>query len=165
MDAFWVGTHATSPNSCYLTAARRCREQFFLLLVDLGLGAAVILHSPTFSSLSVFVFVFPMYLSLYSSFLSLLLSSMTFLQSFLWHPRLPTRCTVSDVNMCQGWNSGEGKRGGSICLKYQWPVWFCRLPIEDYLQWYLAYYRFRGDSKFSLLHLIRLKRHLNHAFY
>ena len=29
LDAFWVGTHATTPNSCYLTAARRRRGRFF----------------------------------------------------------------------------------------------------------------------------------------
>ena len=29
LDRFWVGTHATSPNSCYLTAARRRRGSFF----------------------------------------------------------------------------------------------------------------------------------------
>ena len=32
LDAFWVGTHATSPNSCYLTAARRRRGRYFFFL-------------------------------------------------------------------------------------------------------------------------------------
>ena len=35
LHAFWVGTHATSPNSCYLTAAHR-RQRWFFSLVNLG---------------------------------------------------------------------------------------------------------------------------------
>ena len=43
LGAFWIGTHATTPNSCYLTAALRCQGQFFPL-VDLILGG--ICHLP-----------------------------------------------------------------------------------------------------------------------
>ena len=39
LDAFWVGTHTSSPNSCYLTAACHRWGRFFL--VGLGPGAAV----------------------------------------------------------------------------------------------------------------------------
>ena len=40
LDAFLVGTHATSPNSCYLTAACPRQGRFFFL-VNLDPGAAV----------------------------------------------------------------------------------------------------------------------------
>ena len=107
---------------------------FFLLLVDMGLGAAVggmrleinscylirnnsrhkmalqlIIELNSYSSFSyILVFVcLCLCLCLSHIFICSIftMTSMTFSQSFLWHPHIPRRSTASKVIMCRGQSS------------------------------------------------------------
>ena len=64
----WRHVEIKAGNSCYLIYNYSQHKMALLRLLNL----TVILHCPPFLSLFIFVFVFPMYLSLHLSFLSLL---------------------------------------------------------------------------------------------
>ena len=74
------------------------------------LNLTVILHSPTFFSWSVFVFVFPMYMSLYLSFLSL-----------LWLPCISQSC---DIALHRNYSFSSSSHQNASRMGYQWPyIW------------------------------------------
>ena len=64
----------------------------------------------------VFVFAFPHVFVIVFFFSIFTMTSMTFSQSFLWHPRIPTISHTLDVKMHREWR--EGGRGGG-------PLAFC----------------------------------------
>ena len=139
--------------SCYLTAACRCRGRFFPPLdlvpgaavgnmrieIKTGNSCYLIYNNArqnmaitelnsysSFSAILVFVylclclshvFVIAFVFSIFT------MTSITFSQSFLWHPHIPTRSTSFSVNWIKSgvivvvWGWGGG--GGSICLLYQ----------------------------------------------
>ena len=108
-----------------------------------------ILYSPTFLSLS--VFVFPHVFVIVFVFSIFTMTSMTFPQSFLWHPPIPPRSTASDVKMHRGMGGlGEevGGRGGGVQLPYVsisqiYSITFQQSDVDEpfrgYLHWLCSY--------------------------